>query len=323
VTDIGACAVDPGAPSPLAAGRRSLARHGSTFHAAHLALGRESGERVVLLYGFCRHVDDLVDEQAPDAAREALDALCADLDADRAHHPAVAGLLDLRARGLVRAAVVDEFIAGAAQDLHQRTYADASELLRYCYRVAGTVGLLMVSLLEVDDPTAEPFAVDLGVGMQLTNICRDVLEDARRGRVYLPASETRGALDADELADGSAAAVARARVGVERLLERADAYYRSADAGMRFLPARARFAVLAASRTYEAIGPRILAADPVRLPERAYVGPWRRALRFSAAARDWCLTPLARRRPHDPRLHAALRGKPGADAGGAEAPPPR
>ena len=314
MTDAGVCAIALEAPSPLAAGKLSLARHGSTFHAAHLALGAEHARRVELLYGFCRHVDDLVDEQPLDEAHAAIDMLCADLDGDRARDPAVAGLLDLRRQGRIDGAVVDEFVAGVAQDLIQSTYADVDDLLRYCYRVAGTVGLMMVSLLEVEDPAAPPFAIDLGIGMQLTNISRDVLEDARRGRVYLPASLTGGPLSPGDIAEGRASATARARMGVERLLGIADRYYRSADLGMRFLPARARFAVLAASRTYEAIGPRVLASDPVRLPERARVGRLGRASRFAVAALDWLRAPAGEARPHAAELHGALRGKPGANA---------
>ncbi|MEL6906790.1 MAG: squalene/phytoene synthase family protein, partial [Planctomycetota bacterium] len=193
-------------------------------------------------------------------------------------------------------------------------YRTQRELDRYCYRVAGTVGLLMCALFGVDDPRALPFAVDLGLGMQLTNICRDVLEDAERGRVYLPQSVLGVDVTAERLAAREPDALARARTVVEDLLERAECFYRSADLGTPMLPARARYAVLAASRTYEAIGARIRRFPAGGLPERAYVGASGKALHVLRGVAAGAL-PRRGSPVHDATLHTALRGLPGADPG--------
>ena len=171
-----------------------------------------------------------------------------------------------------------ELIVGVRSDMHPVRVADDRELLRYCYRVAGTVGLMMCGVLGVRDTDALPFAVDLGVGMQLTNICRDVAEDAGRGRVYLPATRLHaaGVEPAGLLPDG--ATRAPAAPVVRDLLQLGERYYRSADAGMRYIPWRARFAILVASRVYRAIGFRVRAQGYDPDQGRAYVSRWRKVL---------------------------------------------
>ncbi|MEM1450959.1 MAG: phytoene/squalene synthase family protein [Planctomycetota bacterium] len=298
-------------------GRSSLRTHGRTFHLAHLLLGERAAADVHLLYGFCRFVDDECDERPIDEARVALARIRTDLEAGASDEPSLAGYLAFCDTHTVDPRVTEAFLQGVEQDLDLHEYTTEAELLRYCYRVAGTVGLLMCSLFDVDEPRARAFAVDLGIGMQLTNICRDVLEDAERGRVYVPHESSGGPLDAADLVARDAETVARARRAVERLLGLATSYYRSADEGIAFLPRRARPAVLTASRCYEAIGPRILAHPAPGLPRRAHVGTagklfhLTRALATAggiAAAR-----PFRSPRHHGAHLHVALAGLPGCD----------
>jgi phytoene synthase len=123
---------------------------------------------------------------------------------------------------------------------------------------------MMCPLLGVKDARAMQYASQLGMAMQITNICRDVAEDAERGRVYLPASRLAGVgLTAAQILDGSAPRCALRGV-ISGLLSRADTLYRSAEAGLRFLPPRARLAVLLAGRLYRGIGVELLrrGADP-------------------------------------------------------------
>ena len=201
-------------------GRSSLRTHGRTFHLAHLLLGERAAADVHLLYGFCRFVDDECDERPIDEARVALARIRTDLEAGSSDEPSLAGYLAFCDTHTVDPRVTEAFLQGVEQDLDLHEYTTEAELLRYCYRVAGTVGLLMCSLFDVDEPRARAFAVDLGIGMQLTNICRDVLEDAERGRVYVPHESSGGPLDAADLVARDAETVARARRAVERLLDR-------------------------------------------------------------------------------------------------------
>lgn len=298
-------------------GAASLAKHGSTFHLAHRLLGAKVGADVELLYGFCRFVDDIVDEQEAPRARQDLDRVRGDLDRGKSDDPEVMGFLRLTREHPIDPQVTSELMAGFEQDLLPGPYETTAELLRYCYRVAGTVGLLMCSLLDIESDEPLPFAVDLGLGMQLTNICRDVREDAERGRVYVPGDLTGGALEPAWVSGRDPGAERRARAGVEALLKVADRYYRSADAGMGFLPRRARFAVLVASRCYEAIGARVTRSAPNRIPGRVFV-PGRAKLVYSlGAAGAWLRgpwgPPSGGGAVHRADLHAPLKGLPGVN----------
>jgi phytoene synthase len=295
--------------------RAVLARHARSFRFAGLFLPADRLDTAAVVYAFCRAVDDAVDE-APslEAAQAEAGALRDELDGRAVPRPAVAAFLAVARREGIDVRYAAELVQGVASDAVARlAVTDDDELLRYCYRVAGTVGGLMCGVLGVRDARAVPHAVDLGIGMQLTNICRDVLEDAWRGRAYLPATRLREAgLDADRYVDdvarGTAAAPKTAQV-VRALLALADRYYASAEAGMRFIPWRSRLAILVASRVYRAIGTKLLrrGADP--LPGRVATSLPEKLLCALAAVVAF-LRPTAT--PHDPTLHEALRGLPGA-----------
>ena len=243
----------------VASSREVLDRHARSFSWAATLLPADRHDDAAMLYAFCRGVDDAVDE-APTRA-EALDALAAlerGLEDGARPDPRTAALIALSKRRGVSLRAARQLIAGVRGDLDPVCVADDAELLRYCYHVAGTVGLMMCGVLGVTDRAAHVHAVDLGIAMQLTNICRDVLEDARMGRVYLPADRLRAhGVTPEALLDGTADRDGVAHV-VRDLLELAEHYYASADAGMRYIPARPRMAILVASRVYRGIGRRLL-----------------------------------------------------------------
>jgi phytoene synthase len=302
-------------PSPA----EVLARHGKSFAWASRFLGRREAALAAEAYAFCRRVDDLADDETPDRALPALEALRAQLHG--AEKPAVwvQSFLSLAERIGLATEVVDEFVAGVARDTGPVRIGDELALVRYAYGVAGTVGLKMCAVFGVSDRCAFPFAIDLGVGMQLTNICRDVLEDAGRDRIYLPATLLAPGVSPALLLSGDAGARALAEKAIGRVLGSADAYYRSADRGLRFLPRRARLAILIASRVYEAIGfdvRRSLQSGSYwgRRAQVTRVGKLGHTLRaigsFLTRPCYWRLGPPPM---HDPLLHQALRGLPGAD----------
>ena len=274
-------------------------------------LPAERHDDAAVLYAFCRGVDDAVDE-APTRA-EALEALARlerglgdGVDAG----PLTAALTGLAERRGVSLIAARQLIAGVRGDLDPVCVADDEELLRYCYHVAGTVGLMMCGVLGVTDRAAHAHAVDLGIAMQLTNICRDVLEDARMGRVYLPAERLRArGVTPEGLLDGSADRDAVAHV-VRDLLELAEHYYASADAGMRYIPARPRLAILVASRVYRAIGRRLLSRHGGdALHGRTFVPVVSKLGWTMVAFFDYVRLSLRRRRAaHPSHLHRPLRG---------------
>jgi phytoene synthase len=293
-----------------------LAGRARSFYWASLLLPHAIRDDAALVYAFCREVDDTADE-AEDAllAVLALDRLEAEVTGAAPARPLVAAFRTLAARIELPLESAVELIAGARSDLGEVRIGDDQELIRYCYRVAGTVGLMMCAVLGVRRREARPHAVDLGIAMQLTNIVRDVAEDAALGRVYLPLEWLRVAgVEPEALLRGEADACGVARVTAD-LIELADAYYRSADGGMRDIPWRARQAILAASRIYRAIGVRLRrhGCDPLR---GRTVVPGPEKLLWGARALGAGLTPcmlgVTPRIPHDRTLHLPLRGMTGA-----------
>jgi phytoene synthase len=289
-----------------------------TFWWAAQLLPRDARDDAALVYAFCRLVDDTADDDRDtENARLALAALYNEVQGCVTARPLVAEFRAAAARLDLPLDSALELIEGARSDLNTVRVADDAELVRYCYRVASTVGLMMCAVLGVRRSEALPHAVDLGIAMQLTNICRDVAEDAANGRVYLPADRlARVGVHSEDLVRGRASAAGVAEV-VRGTLELADRYYRSADGGMRDLPPRVRPAILVASRVYRAIGVRLRRRRCDALGGRTVV-PWPEKLYWGTRAVAEALRPGMRgatpRWAHDATLHAALRGLPGANA---------
>lgn len=284
----------------------AMRRHGRTFFLASLLLGPRR-QPVEALYRVCRHIDDIADEaaddpQVRDAALAALDAALAEGCADA---PCARVLLRLRDRCGLPVATVRRLIAAAREDLQPQRPQDFDALLRYAFGVAGVVGLALCPLLGTRDPRAQAPAVALGVGMQLTNIARDVVADARIGRIYLPEAWAPS-LSAARLAAAEPAALAQAHAAACRLLDEAEAFYALAEAGMTFLPARSRGAVRAAARLYREIGAEVRARGANGAVRRAVVGRGRKAALLLGLA-------FARRprfaRPAPASLPAVLRAE--------------
>ena len=239
-----------------------LAFRARSFRWASALLSRAHRKRVAALYAFCRAVDDLADAEWASGEEQAelealLHALGAEPDAESLWPSDYLWFRALCLECGIEFGVVRELLLGMVSDLDVVRVRSDEELLRYCYRAAGTVGVMMCSVLGVRDPRALRHAVDLGIAMQLTNISRDVLEDAQACRVYLPAERLADyGVAPEELVDGRADTQGVSMV-VADLLALAERFYESGDAGMRFLPPRARWAVVVASRLYRAIGRRL------------------------------------------------------------------
>jgi len=173
----------------------------------------------------------------------------------------------------------------------------------------------MCRVLDAREPAAAAHAVDLGIAMQLTNLCRDIADDARMGRRYLPASLV-GDVAPAALIDPSPALQPALRAAVARLLALAESYYASGEAGLPFLPVRARTGILVAGRVYRAIGHRLAAREHAYWEGRAFVPDWRKATITLAALATQPLRGAFWSRPvaHPVSLHRALIGLPGITA---------
>ncbi|MFQ3200864.1 MAG: phytoene synthase [Zhongshania sp.] len=232
--------------------KQILARHGKTFYWASLFLGSELADRVAQLYQFCRFVDDLADGDLPNREGSLEDILARLNGSNRLAGPEVEDFMLLAKENDIPLAAARELLNGMLKDQQPAVIRDEGELLRYCHAVAGTVGLMMCRVLKCENKRAESFAIDLGIAMQLTNISRDVLEDAKMGRRYIPANWVD--LPATEIAEANINSHQPIAIAVDRLLDLAEDYYQSALLGIQLLPLRSRLSIIIALRVYRQIG---------------------------------------------------------------------
>ncbi len=184
--------------------QRKAAASGSSFYYSFLFLPPPRRRAITALYAFCREVDDVVDEvRETDVARAKLAwwrTEVANLFAGHPQHPVTRALAPFTAAYGLDAARLNEIIDGMEMDLTRHRYADFESLRLYCHRAAGVVGQLSASIFGYRNASTLDYAENLGLAFQLTNIIRDVGEDARRGRVYLPADElARHGLAAEDI----------------------------------------------------------------------------------------------------------------------------
>jgi phytoene synthase len=232
--------------------KKILAQHGKSFYWASLFLGPKLAERAAQLYQFCRFVDDLADGDLSER-KESLEDIRARLEGHSvAAGPEIESFLQLASENNIPLIAARELLDGMLSDQTAVAFNSEAELLRYCHAVAGTVGLMMCRVLNCKDQRADSFAIDLGIAMQLTNIARDVLEDAKMKRRYLPASWIN--VPASKISASNVACHAPVASAIERVLDLAEEYYVSALVGIRLLPFRSRFSITVALRIYRQIG---------------------------------------------------------------------
>lgn len=268
----------PDAAADLLACKELLRRGSKSFAAASLLLPARVRDPAAAVYAFCRVADDAVDEGpgglgAVRALEGRLARACSGRPDDGPVDRALAWVVEERALPRV---FLEALLEGFAWDAEGRRYETLSDLNAYAARVAGAVGAVMAALMGARSAEALARACDLGVAMQLTNVARDVGEDARRGRLYLP----REWLQEEGIAPD--AWLSRPsfdpRVGrvVARLLDAAEVLYRRADSGIAMLPRDCRPAIRAASLIYSDIGRVIARRDFDSVSRRAVVSKARK-----------------------------------------------
>jgi phytoene synthase len=252
--------------------RRDTIRKGSkSFAAASALFGKAEREAAWGLYAWCRYGDDVIDGQVlgftgpTDASGDATDprdrlarlrALTLQaLETDAPVPPEFEGLRQVaRAHGLTSRYPM-ALLDGFAMDVEGRRYESLDDTLSYCFHVAGVVGVMMARVMGVSERATLERACDLGLALQLTNIARDVVEDAQAGRVYLPAQWLAEAgLDASPATVAAPAHRAKVAGVTVRLLDVAETYYASARAGIPKLPLRSAWAIASARDVYREIG---------------------------------------------------------------------
>jgi len=260
--------------SVVAQSEQAIAKGSQSFAAAARLFDRGTRDDAVMLYAWCRHCDDVIDgqslghEQVADF-REGQHARLEDLrhQTEAALDGNVSGdyIFDALRRVVARHAIPhrhpQELLTGFEMDVANRRYATIEDTLDYCYHVAGVVGVMMAMIMGARDEHVLDRASDLGLAFQLTNIARDVIDDARAGRVYVPtellARHGVTTIDAEDREQWP-----RLHAAALELLDLADQYYASAYQGMASLPPRSAWAIAAARRVYRAIGNKMRQGGP-------------------------------------------------------------
>jgi phytoene synthase len=265
--------------------RRLNAAHGRTYYLATLLLPAAKRPYVHALYGFARYADEIVDDLASTLTDEQKadwlvgwgSRFLAEVRAGGSDHPVSRAVVDTVRRWDIPLDLFEDFLASMRMDLTVADYPTYDDLMKYVWGSAAVIGLQMVPVLEpvVDRSLAEPYAADLGVAFQLSNFIRDVGEDLRRGRVYLPGEDlAHFGVDRARLARGVVDGPIRRLLAYE--IARTRELYRAAEPGIRLLHPTSRDCIRTALRLYGGILDEVERADYRVLDRRVSVGLPRR-----------------------------------------------
>ena len=245
-------------------------QHSRTFYLASGLFPPAKRMAVRALYAFCRISDEIVDNARGDAQAELAKWRQSVLSPEASTNAVVRAWADARERYHIPQLYVEQLLDGVAHDLVQTRYDTFADLTEYCYGVACTVGLMSMHIAGFTGRTAMPYAIKLGVALQLTNILRDIGEDWRAGRLYLPREDLDAfAVSEDDIAHGRLTSRWRALIGFQ--ITRARQFYAQAWPGIGALHEDGRFAIAAAASLYEAILDDILAHRCDVFTRRAHV----------------------------------------------------
>ena len=288
-----------------------LERHGKSFHWARYFLGKEAAKKATRLYAFCRYLDDIADDTQYDNQDELLDIKnslnsASNLD-DK--DPRIESFQKLHKIVNFNLSAINDLIDGLITDQQDVCINNEELLIQYAYQVAGTVGLMMASILNAQSKRAFPFAIDLGIAMQLTNIARDVLEDAENHRRYIPGvfcndmppkAILAGAFDNDLLSREII------KSSINQILHIAEKYYDSGLLGLSYLPVRNHLAIGIAAIIYRQIGRKLLNKGTQWWTGRQVVGIFEKLI-YSFLVIPALFNRLKLLPEHDPTLHIPLK----------------
>jgi 15-cis-phytoene synthase len=254
-------------------------QHSRTFYLASGLLPPAKRMAVRALYAFCRVSDEIVDRSTGDPRAELEQWRLRVLSPQRSTDPVVRAWADTRQRYRIPQLYVEQLLDGVACDLVQTRYETFADLTEYCYGVACTVGLMSMHIAGFTSLSAVPYAIKLGVALQLTNILRDIAEDWRAGRLYIPREDLQAFdVSEDDIAQGRVTDRWQALMAFQ--IARARQFYRQAWPGVGLLHEDGRFAIACASSLYEAILNDILAHHCNVFTRRAHVSAWGKARRL-------------------------------------------
>ena len=266
-----------------------------SFFWASRFLSSDTLQKVINIYSFCRIHDDIVDENLEFS------------NAENKFKREIEELKEIIKSYGISDDIISELILGINSDIDFKRYKNNKELLRYCYRVAGVVGLMMTKALKIESEEANFYAIDLGIAMQLTNISRDIMQDFNNQRIYLP--EDTG-ITQETLSIKNDENNKRIKQEVNKILLKSDIYYKSSLNGFRYIPIKSRLSILVALRIYEAIGIKIKRSGTKFLEENIYIKIHEKVFIVLKTLLEFAIFFIipVYRKEHNPYLHENLKG---------------
>ena len=244
---------------------QSIKKHGKSFHWASIFLPNRNKSAAFELYSICRYLDDLADDSPIDQSeilKNEFEQIC-----NNTEHP----INRFFKKHNIPIQILGDLTKGLVLDQKLVRIQTEKELIKYSYQVAGTVGLMMQPLIMVRDKEANKHAIDLGIAMQLTNIARDIYEDANMNRIYLP-KEWLIDISIDQLKSYSTDEIQlQMRKILKKLIELSEIYYQNGFSGMKYIPIKTRLAIFFAAKIYRAIGMKIKSNNYLYSNKRVYL----------------------------------------------------
>ena len=287
-----------------------LKKKSKSFYFASIFLSKNCFNNCSQLYNFCRIIDDIADNNYKNK-KFLLKKIFKSLTIpDIFESKYISEIKTLIKLNIINEVCLKELIHGVMLDTKKEiNISNKSQLINYAYYVAGTVGIMMAKILNTQNKYAYRYAVDLGIAMQLTNIMRDVIEDANMNRVYYPKTWIK--LSSKKILEHNSSTIKKINNSTEKLFRLSEIYYMSAFKGIAFLPFRSRFAILLALFVYREIGRKIIKKNFSNIKKREVVSLYEKIL---------CLLKVffvfmfnynthLKKYKHDKSLHASINSK--------------
>ena len=244
----------------------SIKSEGKSFYWASFFLPKKNRIAASRLYSICRYLDDVADNSKLDTSSQIKNIF------NQIKENESSEINVFFKKNNINLGILKDLIDGLISDQQNVRVTDEKELIDYSYKVAGTVGLMMLPIINTKDAEARKHAIDLGIAMQLTNIARDVYEDAKMNRLYLP-KEWLGQVSVSDLIDNKLDDQKKRLIelSIKNLIELSDKFYANGFSGMKFIPLRTRLAIFFAAKIYKGIGEKIKSGGYVYNLERIYL----------------------------------------------------
>ena len=244
-----------------------LKKEGKSFYWASFFLPRNLKIKAGILYSICRHFDDIADKHSKDQTKYLKNSI---EEIKKNKNNKISIFLQ---KNKINHYIFIDLIEGLILDQKKVKIKNKDELIQYSYHVAGTVGLMMSKIIGLKDRKAARSAIDLGIGMQLTNIARDVYEDSKMERIYLPADwlPEISLNNLTDLSESNAHKDEKISNAILKVISLSEKFYKNGFAGLKYIPISTRLGIFIAANVYRGIGIKIKSNKKKYLRERVYL----------------------------------------------------